>query len=513
MSKYKSYNPHQLFLLPPSLNEWLPKDHLVYFLLDVVSECFDLSEFGVNRRKRQGQPAYHPQMMVALLLYAYMKGRPSSRKIEEATYTDVAFRILAANQHPDHDTIATFRKTHLKALANLFSQILRICDRAGLVTLESVSIDGTKIEANASKHKAMSYKRMCETEEKLENEIVELLRKAVELDQEEDEKFGKGKNEFDLPAELKRREDRLKKIGEAKQALEEEAREKARELAAEARATIAARRKMEEEMGYKTGWQDPHIPDPDIAKPDPKAQKSFTDPESRIMKDGATKEFIQAYNAQAVVDRKTRIIVAADVTDEGNDYKQLVPMLNQAEANMGSKPAVALADTGYFSAENVADPSLEGIDLYVAVGRKKHGEEDPVTEGEVAENATAENATAENATAENATAENATAEGKAAKAKRPMGKAAKTKAAKETMQGKLRTKEGKAIYAERKWIVEPVFGLIKAVMGFRRFSFRGKENVRQEWKIVSLAHDMLKLYRSGICVKGLAQGVVALKAA
>jgi transposase len=503
MSKYKDYNPYQLFLLPPSLNEWLPADHLVYFLLDVVNECFDLSEFGVNRRKRQGQPAYHPQMMVALLLYAYMKGRPSSRKIEEATYTDVAFRVLAANQHPDHDTIATFRKTHLKALANLFSQVLQICDRAGLVTLESVAIDGTKIEANASKHKAMSYKRMCETEEKLENEIVELLRKAVELDQEEDEKFGKGKNEFDLPAELKRREDRLKKIGEAKQALEEEAREKARERAAEARATIAARRKMEEETGHKTGWQDPHVPDPETAKPDPKAQKNFTDPESRIMKDGATKEFIQAYNAQAVVDRESQIIVAADVTDEGNDYKQLVPMLKQAEANMGSKPAVALADSGYFSAENVADPSLEGTELYVAVERKKHGEEDPVTEGEVAENATAENATAENATAE----------GKAAKTKRPMGKAAKTKAAKETMQRKLRTEEGKAIYAERKWIVEPVFGLIKAVMWFRRFSFRGKENVRQEWSIVSLAHNMLKLYRSGICVKGLAQGVVALKAA
>ena len=473
MSKYRDYNPYQLFLLPPSLRDWLPPDHLVYHVLDVVNECFDLSEFGVNRRKRKGQPAYHPQMMVALLLYAYMKGRPSSRKIEEATYTDVAFRILAANQHPDHDTIATFRKTHLKALANLFSQVLRICEMAGLVPLESVAIDGTKIKANASKHKAMSYKRMCETEKKLEAEIAEFLRNAMEIDREEDEKFGKGKNEFDLPAELARREDKLEVIRRAKQALEEEAKENARQQAIAARARIAERRKQEEQTGHKIGGREPQVPDPETAQPDPKAQKNFTDPESRIMKDGATKEFVQAYNAQAVVDKKSQIIVAADVTDEGNDKKQLVAMLKQAEANTGSKPVVALADSGYFSAEAVTDPSLEGIELYVAVGRKKHGEEDPVTEGEAPQDSTA----------------------------------------KEAMQHDLRTKEGRAAYAERKWIVEPVFGQIKAVMGFRRFSFRGKENVRLEWSIVSLAHDMLKLYRSGICVKGLAQGVVALKAA
>ena len=257
-----------------------------------LSAIFDAYEQGDGR----GQPPYHPLMMVKVLVYGYCVGVTSSRKIERATHEDVAFRVLAGNQHPDHDSIAEFRKRHLAALAGLFIQVLKLCDKAGLVKLGRVAIDGTKVRANASKHKAMSYGRMEEAERRLEEEVKRLLEEAERVDAEEDAQFGKGKRGDELPEELARRESRLDKIRDAKAALEREAREKAEEKAAEQRAKLEERERKEQESGKKMGGRPPVVPDPETAKPDPKAQRNFTDSDSRIMRDGATKEFTQAYN-------------------------------------------------------------------------------------------------------------------------------------------------------------------------------------------------------------------------
>jgi transposase len=284
----------------------------------------------------RGLAAYDPRMMVRVLIYGYCRGVASSRRIERATYEDVAFRYLAADQHPDHDTIAGFRQEHLAPLAQLFVQVLQLCQRAGLVKLGHVALDGTKIKANASKHKAMSYERMGEAEKELEAEVQALLAEAARVDAEEDGKYGKGKRGDELPKELARRESRLEKIREVKAALEQEAREAAEKKLAEVEAQLKEREKQERERGRKFGGRPPQAPDPEQAKPEAKAQRNFTDPDSRIMKDGATKEFVQAYNAQAVVDSETQVIVVAAVTQEANDKKQLVPMLEQVEVLTGS---------------------------------------------------------------------------------------------------------------------------------------------------------------------------------
>jgi len=481
MRTYRDYCPEQQFLMPPALQDWLPEGHLALFLNDVVDEL-DLGEFHASYESAdgRGQPPYHPAMMVKLLLYAYITGKPSSRKIEQATHTDVAFRILAANQHPDHDSVAEFRKRHLGALGRLFMQALQLCQKAGLVKLGHVALDGTKIKANASKHKAMSYERMCQTEQKLEEQVRELLKKAEQTDEEEDQRYGRGERGQDVPAELARRENRLKAIREAKAALEEQARERARQKALEAQAVIKEREREVRQSSEKAKGRMPEVVDPEQAVPEAKAQRNFTDPDSRIMRDGATKSFEQAYNAQAVVDGHAQIIVAADLTDEANDKRQLGPMLEQVEQNTGSKPKEASADSGYFSEAAVTNPALDGIELFIAVDRQKHGAEEQKAEGEAPEEATV----------------------------------------KEKMQHKLNTEEGKAAYGQRKKTVEPVFGQIKEERGFRRFSFRGKEKVGQEWLVICLSHNLLKLFRSGKWKKSLvrsegrmetrSQGAVAL---
>jgi transposase len=449
----------QSLMMPPSLHDWLPENHLARFVADLVPNL-DLSEFYASYEEKdgRGQAAYHPVMMVRLLIYGYCIGVVSSRQIKKRTYEDVAFRYLSADEHPDHTTINEFRKRHLKALAGLFLQALKLCQAAGLVKMGHVALDGTKKQANASKHKAMSYGRMGEAEEKLKAEIEELLQRAEAADAAEDEKERQGLTD-ELPKELAQRESRLKKIQEAKAALEQEARQKAAQKKAEAEARIAERQQKEEETGKKIGGRPPQVPDPEQAKPEVSAQRNFTDPDSRIMPDGANKgSFVQAYNAQIAVDAEAQIIVAADVTQEANDKQQLAPMFEQVEKNTGTKPVAGSADNGYWAPEQVADKRVEGIDLHVATGRDKHGTSEQIA---------------------------------------PSTDPDKAATALEQMKQKLQTDAGRAIYKMRKAIVEPVFGQIKECRHFRRFSFRGLENVKAEWKLVCLTHNILKLFRSG----------------
>ena len=422
---YKTYDPDQLFLLPPSLKEWLPEGHLAYFVSDVVDEL-DLGEIEKTySTKLQGQPPYHPAMLVKLLFYAYCMGIPSSRKIERETYEDIAFRILAAGYHPDHDTIADFRKNHLGALKGLFLQILILCKEAKLVKLGHVALDGTKIKANASKHKAMSYGRMNEKERELQRQVDELLRKAESVDAEEDKRYGKGIRGDELPEELKFREKRLATIRQAKKALEE---------------------RIAKEAGSSQKEK----------QPKPKDQINFTDPESRIMKDSATKEFMQGYNAQAAVDAASQIIVAAEVTTQSNDKKQLEPMLAEVKENCNALPKELSADAGYYSEENIAHARAKGIHTLIPPGNTRHTDVQSI----------------------------------------PLrGRIPKQLSMKERMERLLHTKKGRKAYAKRKETVEPVFGQIKDARGFRRFLLRGLDSVKAEWQLICLTHNLLKLYR------------------
>src|SRR5208283_1276680 len=459
---FREYQPDQLLLLPPNMREWLPEGHLALFISDVVDEL-DLSaiyrvyEEGDGR----GQPPYHPRLLVKLLVYAYCKGKPSSRKIEQATHEEMPYVVLAAGAHPDHDTLAAFRQRHLVALAGLFVQVLKLCQKAGLVKLGHVALDGTKLKANASKHKAMSYGRMCEKEKELEREVAALLEEAKSVDAAEDAKYGKGKRGDELPAELARRESRLKKIREAKAALEAEAKARAEMAAEEARAELAERQKIEDETGRKPPGRGPQIPEVEQAQPAPKAQRNFTDPESKIMKDGASHGFEQCYNAQAAVDSYAQIIVAAEVTQQVNDKQQLAPMFERVRENVGQLPQSGSADAGYFSEEQLTAESLAEVNLHVPPDRQKHG-----------------------------AAPAAEAKNKTAQAKGPQTPLA------QNMREKLQTEAGRALYKMRKAIVEPVFGQIKERRGFRQFSFRGLAKVSAEWKLITLTHNLLKLFRA-----------------
>jgi transposase len=451
-TRFRPYDRDQLLLLPQDMRQWLPEGDLAHFIPDVV-ETLDLGAILADYDGSQGgKPPYHPALMVSLLLYGYCVGVASSRRIEEATYRDVGFRVVAADQHPDHDTIAAFRKRHVKALAGLFVQVLQLCREAGLVKMGHVALDGTKVRANASKHKAMSYGRMESKEAELEAIVERLLSEAARVDAEEDARYGKGKRGDELPKELRHRQSRLKKIREAKRALEEEA----KAAAEKRRAELAEEEKKRAQSGKKRRGR---APKPPSDKPDPKAQRNFTDPDSRIMKDGATKSFEQCYNAQAAVDAEAQVIVATNVTQAPNDKQQVVPLIEKTKANTGGeKPKEASADTGYFSEENVGYLQAEEIDPYVATGRQKHGEKIEAA---------------------------------------PRGRMPKNATVKERMTRKLRTIRGRCTYSKRKEIVEPVFGQIKGARGFRQFLFRGLENVTAEWDLICLTHNLLKLFRSG----------------
>lgn len=433
MSKsFRPYEPEQIFLMPASLHDWLPKGHLAYFVSDVVDHL-DLSAIMERyAREERGYPPYHPAMMVKVLLYAYCIGIPSSRKIEKRLEEDIGFRVLSANNTPDFRTISDFRKDHLKALAALFLQMVKLCQKAGLVKLGHVSIDGTKIKANASKHKAMSYKRMKEEEARLEAEIQDLLKKAEAVDEEEDQRYGRNKRGDELPKEMAFRESRLKKIREARAALEAEAR--------------AADEQTQGKGGKATG------------APEDKAQRNFTDPESRIMPAPGGKHFEQAYNAQAAVDSANQVIVAAEITDQPSDREQAVPMMKQVKANTGELPRQMSADAGYFSSDAVKDLTADGIDVYMPPDRMHHTYKMPAA---------------------------------------PRGRIPKGLSMVDRMRRKLRTKQGRKRYGLRKELPEPVFGQIKQARGFRQFLLRGKEKVRGEWQFICTGHNLLKLFRAG----------------
>lgn len=455
-TQFKPYQPNQLLLLPPDMKQWLPEDDLAYFIMDVVNGLDLSSIYQSYDSSKGGQPPFAPKMMTSLLLYAYCVGIASSRKIEKATYCQVPFRVLTADQQPDHDTIAEFRKRHLKALSGLFVEALRLCQKVGLVKLGHVSLDGTKIKANASKHKAMSYGRMEKKVEELEIEVTRLLKQAQAVDDDEDSRYGKGKRGDELPNELRFKQGRLKKIKEAMKSLEVEAKAKADAK----RKEIQQKEQTLKKEGKKRRGKKPKDPSD---KPQPKAQRNFTDPESRIMKDGASKSFEQSYNCQAGVDEKSQVIVAANVTQEPNDKQQLKPLAEDIKNNTeGDKPAKISADSGYFSEANIDYLEAEGIEGFIATGRQKHSDV-PTTA--------------------------------------VRGRIPKDTTKQERMSRKLRTKKGRETYSKRKHIVEPVFGQIKEARGFRRFLLRGLENVSAEWDLICLTHNLLKLFRSGLMTK------------
>jgi transposase len=443
---FRPYAPRQAFLLPPSPLEWLPQDHLALFILDIVQEL-DLSPIYAHyERELRGFPPHDPQMMVALLLYGYCVGVPSSRKIERKTHEDVAFRVIAGGGHPDHSRISDFRRVHLEALAGLFVEVLCLCQKAGLVKLGSVALDGTKVKANASKHKAMSYERMKKDDQKLREKVSELLAKAEQVDEEEDAVYGKGRSGDELPEDLRHAKGRGERIRQLMKELEEETK---RQQEAE-----TAAKDNDEPPPPPTGDDLPShkIPRTTDGKPTPKAQRNFTDPESRIMKSGDG--FVQGYNCQAAVDAEHQIIVAQAVTNQPPDVEHLIPMVEKVVQNCEAIPEKWSADAGYFSEQNVVEIVKWKIDPYIATGRRKHDEPPPSVHGRPSASLTI----------------------------------------RQRMARKLATRRGAAVYARRKVIPEPVFGQIKEARGFRRFLLRGIVKVRGEWSLVALTHNLLKLH-------------------
>ena len=445
---FRSYDMNQQLLLPPDLRQWLRPDHLALYVSDVV-ESLDLAgilkvyEEGDGR----GRPPYHPALMVKLLIYGYCTGRMSSRKIEQATYDDVAFRVLSCNQQPDHDSIAGFRKRHLQELGRLFVQVLQLCERAGLVKLGHVAIDGTKIKANASKYQSLSYARMQDAEQALAAEVARLLGEAQRIDEAEDELYGQGKRGDELPEELRDRETRLARIRALKAELEEEAKAAAAQERVEQEKPEAERSK----RNWRRKWE---VSEEGETLPLPKSKRNLTDPDSRMMKDLVTQSFQQGYNAQIGVDAQAQIIVAAKVVQAGNDQQQLVPVLQEVAQNLGRMPPVASADGGYFSAAALSHEAIRGVNLHVPPNQR---------------------------------------EPDLGSLSQPLPASASVQ---QRMWQKLQSPEGRAIYSLRAAIVEPVFAYIKHLRGFRQFLLRGLAQVEAEWLLVCMTHNLLKLFRA-----------------
>lgn len=526
MKGYRDWNPRQMSLLPQDPMDWLPPDHLVHLLLDIVEEL-DLSsiESVIQGKDHRGKRPFPPRMMVGLLLYGYSVRVFSSRKLERATYEDLGFRVLCGGNHPDHSTINSFRKTYLEQLSGLFVQVLRMCQESGLVKLGHIALDGTKIQANASKHKAMSYSVMKEKEEELNRQIAELLEKAESVDAQEDERYGEDKRGDELPAELQLKEKRREKLREARKALEAQAAlaqaehkrglankraekalqaraddraaaekkaargeeiaqaaasravEKAEQRATNAEEKAAAARSegddraqccaassatkaLEEarrDLAKAAALQSPvtsgaavdKLPEHRVAfdrygNPEAKAQRNFTDPDSKIMKAGGG--YVQGYNCQAAVDEGFQIVVAQGLTNQAPDQEHLRPMLNQVIDNVGV-PERFTADAGYWSAANADHCEAQGVDAYISTSRKPADAEKGTDDAD----------------------------------------------SRERMRDKLTGTEGRSIYRRRKAVVEPAFGQMKEARGFRRFLLRGIEQTRGEWGFLCTVHNLLKL--------------------
>ena len=444
-SNFLRVDRETLYLMPPSVQEWLPEGHLARFVVEMV-EALELGELEGSYRG-SGKAAYPPSVLLSLLFYGYATGVFSSRKLEEATYDSVAFRYIAGNRHPDHDTIAHFRRRFLKELEGLFVQLLVLAKETGFLKLGHVSLDGTKIKANASKHKALSWGYAERLEGQLRGEVEELFKLAEQADTEEGA-------QVDIPEELSRRQDRLAKIRQAKAKIEQRARERFEAEQAEYEERLKRRKEKEEETGKKPGGRPPEPPQ---AGPRDKDQVNLTDEESRIMPSAGG--FEQAYNAQAAVDNDSHLIVTSHVTDACNDKEQVREVLERLEAvadDIG-KPQGLLADSGYHSAANVELCEQHPLTPYIAAGRQGH--HPPLTE----------------------------------RLTQPPPCPADADAATRA-EHRLRTPQGKAVYGKRKATVETVFGVIKEVMGFRRFRLRGLSAVNGEWTLVSLAWNLKRMH-------------------
>ena len=431
---FRPYLPEQSLLLPPDVREWLPEGHLAHHVSDLV-DGLDLTVFyapyeGDGRRNAP----YDPRMMVKVLLYAYATGVFSSRRIARKLEEDVGFRVLAAGNFPQHRTLCEFRRRHLADVQALFVEVVHLARELGLVRLGKLSIDGTKVRANASKRKAMSYDRMQEEEQRLESEVEALLRQADAVDEAEDARLGPEVRGDDLPTELRRREARLEAIREAKARLE------------------AAARAADDARGRQPGQdRNPKGGPPykrEYGEPDEKAQSNFTDPESSIMKT-SSEGYQQCYNAQVAVDAERQLVVATEVTANASDQGELPVVLDAVRETLDAQPETVLADAGYCNERDLTDLEQRGVDGYVALGR----------------------------------------EGKQTEARDPEKHPATYR-----MAEKLSKPEGRAAYAERKWLSEAPHGWIKHVLGFRRFSLRGLANARAEWVLVCLALNVKRLH-------------------
>lgn len=446
MSRFRPINREIDYLLPPSVQDWLPESHLARYVVEVV-EGLDLSKLE-SVYAGSGSAAYHPAMLLSLLIYGYATGAYSSRKIERASYDSLAFRFIACDQHPDHDTLASFRRRHGEQFAATFVQVLQIARENQVSRFGTVSLDGTKIHANASRHSALSYAHAEKIEAQLKAEVQEMLKLAEAADQSD---LPDG---VSLPDEIKRREDRLAAIAEAKTKIEARAKERLEREQAEYQAKLDKREAKEKANGKKPGGKPPKPPQ---VGPRPDDQINLTDEESRIMK-VAGGGFEQCYNAQALVDSESMLVMAPHVTQAGNDKEQVVPMLAKLQAlpEELNQPEKFLADSGYFSEKNVEACEAARIEPLIAVGRDAHHRhwrerfEEPAASSEPTS---------------------------------PVDK----------MKHRLKTKAGRAAYGQRKQTVEPVFGIIKSVMGFRQFLLRGLANVQNEWTLVCLAWNLKRM--------------------
>jgi transposase len=444
---FRPYDMNQQLLLPPDLRQWLREDHLALYISDVV-ESLNLSRIikSYDEGDLRGRPPYHPALMVKLLIYGYSIGKMSSRKLEQATYDDIAFRVLSCNQHPDHDSIADFRKRHLQELGALFVQVLQLCERAGLVKLSHVAIDGTKMKANAAKNRSLTYERMKEAEQELTAEVARLLSESQRIDEEEDERYGKGQRGDELPEELRDRETRLAKIKALKKELEEEAQAAAEQRRAQKEKARAGTNRIR--LPWRQHWE---VSNEGKILPLPHTKRNLTDSDSRLMKDLVTQSFQQGYNAQIAVDAQAQIIVAAKVVQAGNDQQQLVPMLQEVAENLGRMPEAASADGGYFSKAALRAEAVREVNLHV-----RPNEPAPTGDGSLPTRASVQ----------------------------------------QRMWAKLQSCDGRAIYNQRQAIVEPVFAQIKHIRGFRQFLLRGLTQVEAEWALICITHNLLKLFRA-----------------